>query len=495
MSAPAQVARVRTALARGASLTGALGDADTGVGAAGLLRLDTEVRAQLRGGGPVLQPLLEDPLVTDVLVNGTDGVWVDRGAGLERVDVTDATFDDAAAVRSLAARLAAACGQRLDDASPVVDGSLPDGTRLHAVLPPLSATGTLISLRTHRTRVLTLDQLVACGTVPGALAPVLGALVDRRANVLVSGATGSGKTTLLAALLSLVGHGERIVCIEESAELRPTHPHVVHLQVRRANVQQVGEVPLSDLVRAAMRMRPDRIVLGECRGPEVRDVLGALNTGHDGGWATVHANTSADVPARLVALGALAGLAEATMTAQAVSALDAVLHLRRAETGLRRLVEVGVLDRRGPELVCETALSVGTDGAVRHGAGWPRLAARLGLSEGARPGPSDGARLGLSEGARPGPSDGARLRPSEGVRPGPSDGARLGLSESVRPGPSDGARFRPSEGVAGPAPGAGEAVGDRGSAAQLPGDAEPAAQPRPAVFVAGGRGRHAAGLA
>jgi pilus assembly protein CpaF len=303
---------------------------------------------------------------------------VDRGGGLAPAEVDD-VLTDAAAVRALATRLAAACGQRLDDASPVVDGTLPDGTRLHAVLPPLSATGTLISLRTHRTRVLTPAELVEGGTVPAELVPVLRALVERRANVLVSGATGSGKTTLLAAMLSLVGHGERIVCIEESAELRPDHPHVVHLQVRRANVQHVGEVPLAELVRAAMRMRPDRIVLGECRGAEVRDVLGALNTGHDGGWATVHANTSADVPARLVALGALAGMTGQTMTAQAVSALDAVLHLRRDHGGLRRLVEIGVLERADDELVCRPALTVDAVGTVTRGPSWPRLAARLGL--------------------------------------------------------------------------------------------------------------------
>ncbi|GAA4419696.1 TadA family conjugal transfer-associated ATPase [Georgenia halophila] len=368
------VAQVRQALVRGVPLQGALTDVDR-VGAADLLHLDSEVRAEVRGAGP-LQRLLDDPGVTDVLVNGRDGVWVDRGAGLERVE-TGARLDRPA-VRRLATRLAAACGQRLDDASPVVDGTLPDGTRLHAVLPPLSATGTLVSLRTHRPRVLTLDELVSGGTVAVELLPVLRALVERRANVLVSGATGSGKTTLLAALLSLVPDHERIICIEESAELQPDHPHVVHLQVRRANVQQVGEVALAELVRAAMRMRPDRIVLGECRGAEVRDVLGALNTGHEGGWATVHANTAADVPARLVALGSLADLAEATMTAQAVSAVDAVVHLRRDSGGVRRLTEVGVLARDGDQLRCEPAVVV-EGGEPAPGRAWQPLARRLGL--------------------------------------------------------------------------------------------------------------------
>ncbi|RPF27177.1 TadA family conjugal transfer-associated ATPase [Georgenia muralis] len=381
----AVVARVRAAVAGGTPLAGALAEgAARTVGVRGLLDLDADVRAHLRGAGP-LQHLLDDPHVTDVLVNGAGGVWLDRGAGLERVDVGDPALADPAAVRALAARLAAASGQRLDDASPVVDGTLPDGTRLHAVLPPLSADGTLISLRTHRARVFSLTELTASGTVPADVEPVLRALVDRRANVLVSGATGSGKTTLLAALLGLVPGRERIVCIEESAELRPDHPHVVHLQVRRANVQRVGEVPLSELVRAAMRMRPDRLVLGECRGAEVRDVLGALNTGHDGGFATVHANASADVPARLVALGALAGMAEPTVAAQAASALDAVVHLRRDAAGRRRVAEVAVLGRVGAELRCEVALAA-TPGGARPGPGWERLQERLGAGRPPSPG-------------------------------------------------------------------------------------------------------------
>ncbi|MFC7404424.1 TadA family conjugal transfer-associated ATPase [Georgenia alba] len=378
------VAQVRRELVRGRPLTGALTEVDR-LGAAGLLGLESAVRAEMRGAGP-LQSLLDDPAVTDVLVNGGAGVWVDRGGGL--VPVETGIDLGPTAVRRLATRLAAACGQRLDDASPVVDGTLSDGTRLHAVLPPLSANGTLISLRTHRPQALTLEDLAVRGTVPAALVPVLHALVEARANVLVSGATGAGKTTLLAALLSLVPEDERIVCIEESAELRPDHPHVVHLQVRRANVQQVGEVPLAELVRAAMRMRPDRIVLGECRGAEVRDVLAALNTGHEGGWATVHANAVVDVPARLVALGSLAGLAEETTTAQAVAAVDAVIHLRRDRSGVRRLAEIGVLGREGTTMRCDPALEV-RDGEVLTRPGWDGLALRLGLSR-----PGTGRRAG-----------------------------------------------------------------------------------------------------
>ncbi|WP_413451503.1 TadA family conjugal transfer-associated ATPase [Georgenia phoenicis] len=379
------VAEVRAALARGegeadgARVSSAVAGlpASAAQGWRALLELDSRARAALVGAGE-LQELLEDPAVTDVLVNGERGVWVDRGRGLQR---HPAELGGEAEVRALATRLAAACGQRLDEACPVVDGALPDGTRLHAVLPPVSAEGTLISLRTQRGRALTVEELVAGGTVAPALADVLRGLVATRANVLVSGAAGAGKTTLLAALLSTVGEHERIVCIEEAVELRPDHPHVVHLQVRRANVQQAGGVEMAELVRAAMRMRPDRLVLGECRGAEVREVLGALNTGHDGGWATVHANAPADVPARLIALGSLAGMGEHAVAVQAVSALDAVLHVSRTESG-RRLTEVGVLARRGPDLVCDTALRVTARGEVREGPAWPVLADRLDQREG-----------------------------------------------------------------------------------------------------------------
>src|SRR5690606_21851416 len=245
--------------------------------------LTRTAHAEIFGAGP-LQRFLDEPGVTDVLVNGPDDVWVDRGAGLERVDVA---LGGPEAVRALAVRLAAAGGQRLDDAAPVVDARLPDGTRLHAVVAPVCAAGAVISLRVLRTRTFGIADLVAGGTVPPAWEPLLRGLVARRASVLVSGGTGTGKTTLLAALLALVPPDERIVCVEEARELDPDHPHVVPLTARRPNVEGAGGVDLADLVRAALRMRPDRIVLGECRGAEVREVLMALNTGHEGGLATI----------------------------------------------------------------------------------------------------------------------------------------------------------------------------------------------------------------
>lgn len=338
-----------------------------------------EVRSQLLGAGP-LQDLLDDETVTDVLVNGPDEVWVDAGRGLERVPLS---FGSARAVRDLAVRLAAAGGQRLDDASPTVDARLPDGTRLHAVLAPVCAEGAVISLRAMRSRAFTLPELVCAWMVPPTWEPVLRALVRERASLLVSGATGTGKTTLLATLLSLVDPAERIVTIEEARELAPSHPHVVPLAARHANVEGTGEVSLADLVRNALRMRPDRIVLGECRGAEVRDVLTALNTGHSGGCATIHANTAADVPARLEALAALAGMSRESLAAQALSALDAVIHLRRvaaADGERRRFVgEIAVVrrDERG-ELVVRPALRWDGIGAPTEHEDWPELARRLG---------------------------------------------------------------------------------------------------------------------
>lgn len=375
------VAGVRQRLAaQGGPVTGgrvsaALRESGRVLGSAALAELDGVVRAEIVGAGP-LQPLLDDPAVTDVLVNGPCDVWVERDGRLQRVAVD---LGDAARVRGLAVRLAAAAGQRLDDARPAADARLPDGTRLHAVLPPVADGCTLLSLRVVRHRPFTLEHLVRDGTVPAGLGTVLRGLVAGRANLLVSGATGTGKTTLLSTLLSLADPGERIVCVEEAGELAPQHPHVVRLLARRPNVEGAGGIDLGDLVRESLRMRPDRVVLGECRGAEVRDVLSALNTGHDGGCTTVHANAATDVPARLEALGALAGLSREALAAQAASALHAVVHLRR-DGGRRRVAEIATVARdpaRGT-LVVRTALAAGPDGAVTTGPGWPDLARRAG---------------------------------------------------------------------------------------------------------------------
>ncbi|MFG3553693.1 TadA family conjugal transfer-associated ATPase [Micromonospora sp. NPDC047557] len=313
------------------------------LGDTAVLRIADRVHDDLVGAGP-LAPLLADPEVTDVLVNGVR-VWVDRGAGLHQVAVPVGSVED---VRRLAQRLIASAGRRLDDGSPYADARLPDGTRLHAVLPPVATEGPYLSLRTFRHRPFTLDELVREGTVPRPVAPLLAAVVAARLAYLVTGGTGSGKTTLLNTLLGLVPATERIVLVEDAAELQPGHPHVVGLQARTANVEGTGVVSLGDLVRQALRMRPDRLVVGECRGAEVVDLLAALNTGHDGGAGTLHANTPSDVPARLEALGMLGGLPRAALHAQVVAALQVLLQVRRGDRG-RVLESICLLLPEGPE--------------------------------------------------------------------------------------------------------------------------------------------------
>ncbi|MEU0658951.1 TadA family conjugal transfer-associated ATPase [Streptomyces lavendulocolor] len=333
-----------------------------------------ELRCELVGTGP-LEPLLADPAVTDVLVSAPDRVWVDRGAGLE---LSGVAFPDAAAVRRLAQRLAAVAGRRLDDARPWVDARLPDGTRMHAVLPPVAVGSTCLSLRVVRPRAFSLRELTEAGTVPPGGDQVLRALVEARVSYLVSGGTGSGKTTLLSTLLGLVGERERIVLAEDSAELRPDHPHVVRLEARPPNQEGAGRVTLRDLVRQALRMRPDRLVVGEVRGAEVTDLLAALNTGHEGGCGTVHANTAGDVPARLEALGTAAGLDRAALHSQVAAGLSVVVHLARDRAGRRRVAEVHVLDRDERGLVVTVpALRWAAEG-FRYEKGWERLRSLIG---------------------------------------------------------------------------------------------------------------------
>ncbi|QXE35460.1 TadA family conjugal transfer-associated ATPase [Streptomyces sp. GMY02] len=333
-----------------------------------------ELRCELVGTGP-LEALLADPSVTDVLVSAPDRVWVDRGGGLE---LTAVSFADAASVRRLAQRLAAVAGRRLDDARPWVDARLPDGTRMHAVLPPVAVGSTYLSLRVVRPKAFSLGELTAAGTVPPGGESVLRALIEARLSFLISGGTGTGKTTLLSTLLGLVGARERIVLAEDSAELRPDHPHVVRLEGRPANQEGAGLVELRDLVRQALRMRPDRLVVGEVRGLEVTELLAALNTGHEGGCGTVHANTAADVPARLEALGTAAGLDRTALHSQLAAALSAVIHLVRDRDGHRRIAEVHVLERDTAGLVVPVpALSWGAEGFA-YERGWPRLRELIG---------------------------------------------------------------------------------------------------------------------
>ncbi|MEU8344955.1 TadA family conjugal transfer-associated ATPase [Spirillospora sp. NPDC048832] len=368
-------------------LAGSGGEATTGRVAAALraeerllgdrevLTLADELRAEFVGAGP-LEPLLRSPDVTDILVNGPDEVWADTGAGLVRTPVR---FADEASLRRLAQRLTAAAGRRLDDAAPYADARLPGGVRLHAVLPPVAAGGTCLSLRLPRRRAFTLDELVAARTVPPEGAEILAALIESRAAFLITGGTGTGKTTLLSSVLSLVNPAERLLLVEDSAELKPSHPHVVRLEARPPNVEGAGGVTLNDLVRQALRMRPDRLVVGEVRSAEVVVLLQALNTGHEGGCGTLHANTAADVPARIEALGCAAGLSREGVHSQLAAALDIIVHLvRDPGGGRRRVAEICVLDRASDGLVGVTpAVSFTTSGEVVPAAGASALHDRL----------------------------------------------------------------------------------------------------------------------
>ena len=355
------------------------------LGEAGALLARTELAARVLGAGP-LEPLLADPQVTDVLVNSGSGVWVDRGDGLSR---TDCQVGDEAAVRRLAVRLAGIAGRRLDDTCPYVDGLLPGGVRLHAVLPPIAVEGSHISLRVPRQMAPSLVELGRWGMFGAGWLRVLQALVRRRCSFVVSGGTGTGKTTLLGALLGEVDVRERLVIVEDVRELAVVHPHVVRLQSRPANVEGRGEIGLTALVRQSLRMRPDRLVVGEVRGAEVREMLAALNTGHEGGCGTVHANTAADVVARFEALGALAGLDPMAVHSQLLSAVQVVVHLRRS-SGRRFVDTVAVLSRRPDgRPVVRSALTRGAGGETVAGPAWRALAGLLDLSDvpGLDPGP------------------------------------------------------------------------------------------------------------
>lgn len=333
------------------------------------------LRRDTAGAGP-LDPLLKLPGVTDVLVNGPEAVYVDTGEGLRPAPVRFGSDEE---VRRLAVRLAATVGRRLDDASPYVDARMPDGTRVHAILPALTDVGTCLSLRVPARQRLTLDDWVASGTCHAEVAPLLRRLVQVRAAFLVSGGTGSGKTTLLASLLGLVPTSERVLVVEDSRELDPGHPHCVRLEARLPNSEGAGAITLTQLVRQALRMRPDRIVVGEVRGAELVDLLVALNTGHEGGCGTVHANAADTVPARLEALAALGGLDRAAAHAQIAAAVSVVVHVVR-EAGRRRVAQLAVLVRGGDGLVAtRTALEVTAAGDLVTRPGLDDLSRILGL--------------------------------------------------------------------------------------------------------------------
>ena len=295
------------------------------------------------GLGP-LEPLLRDPQVDELMVNGTGSVWVERAGRVERSAVA---FASEAELRHAIERILAPLGRRVDEAEPLCDARLPDGSRVNVVIPPLALDGPVLTIRRFPRRSLAADELVALGTWPAALRDLLAAAVRARMTILVSGGTGSGKTTTLNALSSFVGAGERIVTIEDTAELRLQQPHVVRLEARPPSVEGRGEVTIRRLVRNALRMRPDRIVVGEVRGGEALDMLAAMTTGHEGSLSTVHAGSPEEALRRLETLALMAGLGlpHAAIREQVADAIDLVVHQARRHDGARRVVVVSEVVR------------------------------------------------------------------------------------------------------------------------------------------------------
>lgn len=331
---------------------------------------------ELIGLGP-LAPFTQNPDTTDIIVDGHGHVWTDTGVGLTRSDTTL----DPETTKALAVRLLGQGGKRLDEGMPFGDVHIAD-VRVHAVLPPIATAGPQLSIRLPSRSQPTLDALTTQWPAAATWLKVIDHLMQHRMNMLISGATGSGKTTLLAALLATVDPTERILTIEDTPELDVRHPHVVGLATREANTEGQGGIGLPVLIRQALRMRPDRLIVGECRGAEVADFLTAMNTGHRGAIGTLHANSAADVPARLHAMAALAGLNPTTAALQIRSAVDVVIHLARDEQGNRYPAEVALVDTSGtgPDLHLHTVLT--TSGShVLEGPGLARLDALVARQE------------------------------------------------------------------------------------------------------------------
>jgi pilus assembly protein CpaF len=317
------------------------------------------------GLGP-LEPLMADSTVDEIMVNGPRSVLVEREGRLER---TDASFGSEHELMHLIERILSPLGRRVDEASPLVDARLADGSRVNCVIPPLALDGPLLTIRRFRRRGFSSEELVRCGTFSAEVRDLLACCVRARLNLVVSGGTSSGKTTLLNVLSSMIGAGERIITIEDAAELQLSQDHVLRLESRPPNLEGEGEVTIRTLVRNALRMRPDRIVVGEVRCAEALDMLQALNTGHDGSMTTVHANSAADALRRIETLALMADVAlpHRAVREQAASALDVVVHLERARDGLRRVATVAEVVRIAGEVGVRDLY------AVRNGA--PRLVA------------------------------------------------------------------------------------------------------------------------
>jgi pilus assembly protein CpaF len=301
-------------------------------------RLVTEVIDETFGLGP-LQTLMNDPTVTDILVNGPNTIYVERGGQLE---LTDVTFTDNAHLMHILQRLVTQAGRHVDETSPMVDSRLPDGSRINAIIPPLALDGATLSIRRFSAKPIRAADLVARGSLPQEMLEFLAACVKARLNILVAGGTGSGKTTLLNVLSAFIPERERVITIEDAAELRLQQRHVCRLETRPNNAEGVGEITPRDLVRNALRMRPDRIIIGECRGAEALDMLQAMNTGHEGSLTTLHANDTRDALGRLEIMVGMAGidLPLWVIRRQVASAFDLVIHVSRVTGGARKVLKV-----------------------------------------------------------------------------------------------------------------------------------------------------------
>ncbi len=324
------------------------------VSAAGRQLIIKQITDEVLGLGP-LEPLLADATVSDILVNGHASVYVERHGKLQRTDVR---FRDDQHLLNIIDRIVSSLGRRIDESSPLVDARLKDGSRVNAIIPPLAIDGPSLSIRRFAVDLLNADALVQMGTLTPAIALVLKAIVRGRMNVLVSGGTGTGKTTMLNVLSSFIPHDERIVTIEDSAELQLQQPHVVRLETRPANIEGRGEVNQRELVRNSLRMRPDRIVIGEVRGPEALDMLAAMNTGHDGSLTTIHANSPRDALGRVENMVAMSGATFPikALRQQIASAIDVVIQLERQEDGKRRLVSVQEINGMEGEIITMTEI-------------------------------------------------------------------------------------------------------------------------------------------
>jgi pilus assembly protein CpaF len=328
-------------------------------------RLFEQIAAEILGFGP-LQPLLEDDTITEIMVNGPKSVYVERKGKLHRVPVT---FENNDHVMRIIDRIVAPLGRRIDESSPYVDARLQDGSRVNAVIPPISLVGPTLTIRKFSKNPITVDQLIQFGSISPEAIQFLKACVEARLNVLISGGTGSGKTTFLNVLSGFIPNDERIITIENAAELQLRQEHVVTLESRPPNIEGRGEITIRDLVINSLRMRPERIIVGECRGGETLDMLQAMNTGHDGSMTTAHANSPRDAIARVETMCLMAGmdLPVRAIREQVASAMDLIAHQERMRDGTRKIVNITEVSGMEGEVITMTDIFVFEQTGIENG--------------------------------------------------------------------------------------------------------------------------------